>query len=86
MGVTISQQAIEIKKLQETVCSHVLCEEAWAIIEEQVLEIKNLQMDVKKLQDEQVILDVPRHVLTDDSLILQYTGVIEAEDNPFPGK
>ena len=26
------------------------------------------------------------HTLTDESLILQYTGVIEAEDNPFPGK
>ena len=61
-----------------------------AIVDEQVTEIKNLQMDVKQLQDTidqlwgRILGDSESH-LTDDSLILQYTGVIEASDNPFPG-
>jgi len=68
-----------------------------AIVDEQVLEIKNLHMDVKELQEtvDELwgrILGDSESYLTDDSLIHQYssqslgsTGVIEASDNPFPG-
>jgi hypothetical protein len=56
-----------------------------AIVDEQVTEIKNLRMDVKQLQDtiDQLwgrILGDSESRLTDESLILQYTGV--AEDTP----
>ena len=66
--VTIGQQAIYIGEFEkakidsETKAHNSLRnkEEAElnAIVDEQVLEIKNLQMDVKKLHDEQVVLDV----------------------------
>jgi chromosome segregation ATPase len=91
---------IKIEELEETIDI-----EAWEIVDEQVIEIQNLQMDVKQLQDQvdsmekthtylmdersslfNAAMDFQEeHTLTDDSLILQYTGVIEVEDNPFPG-
>ena len=103
--VTIGQQAIYIGEFEKAkidsetkahnevyVVGHVLNQEAElnAIVDEQVTEIKNLQMDVKQLQDTidqlwgRILGDSESH-LTDESLILQYTGVIEASDNPFPG-
>jgi hypothetical protein len=53
LEVAVSQQVIQIKKLQEELDSMT------QIVDEQVLEIKNLQEE---------------HTLTDESLILQYTG------------
>ena len=99
--VTIGQQAIYIGEFEKARIDsetkahnqynrYSYIEELQEIIDEQVTEIKNLQMDVKQLQDTidqlwgRILGDSESH-LTDDSLILQYTGVIEAGDNPFPG-
>ena len=99
--VTIGQQAIYIGEFEKAKIDsetkahnqynrYSYIEELQEIIDEQVTEIKNLQMDVKQLQDTidqlwgRILGDSESH-LTDESLILQYTGVIEASDNPFPG-
>jgi len=101
--VTIGQQAIYIgefekaridsKKLERQVQLTMVnpLETAQEMVADNVNTIlKNLQMDVKQLQDTidqlwgRILGDSESH-LTDDSLILQYTGVIEASDNPFPG-
>ena len=99
--VTIGQQAIYIGEFEKAKIDsetkahnqynrYSYIEELQEIIDEQVTEIKNLQMDVKQLQDTidqlwgRILGDSESH-LTDESLILQYTGVIEAGDNPFPG-
>ena len=74
---------------------NIKIEEYQEILDEQVTEIKNLQMELKSSdaemdslleQNEILYGTIEEHTLVDDSLILQYTGVIEVEDNPFPGK
>ena len=52
LEVTVSQQAIEIKKLQETVAGDLTtCSiEAWEIVDEQIEQIKKLQQLVEELE------------------------------------
>jgi len=68
LEVTVGQQSIEIKKLQETVEGDLTtCSiEAWDLVDEQVIEIKNLQMDVKKLQEELDSMDKAHSYIMDD--------------------
>ena len=100
--VTIGQQAIYIGEFEKAKIDsetkahnqynrYSYIEELQEIIDEQVTEIKNLQMDVKQLQDTidqlwgRILGDSESH-LTDESLILQYTGVIEAGDTKASGR